>query len=199
MHLYMSTNSPYVRKVRCLLSEAGLRDRVTETAINPRDPTTGFWELAPAGRIPALELADGTVLTESDIIAAYLDKTFVQSRLVAPVLADPVRSRILALANGMLDTGMIARVEKQRTGAADSEAFVAKHLDAVQRLAARLEVLVNDPDDTVDYADIAVVSAVDWIAFRHPDIFLAENHARLARFTEALNCRPAFATTRPST
>jgi glutathione S-transferase len=197
MHLFMSLNSPYARKVRCLIAEAGRGDAVAESQVNPRDPNSGFWDLAPAGRIPALRLDDGTVLTESDIIAAYLDRTLLENRMVTPVMTHPARARILSLANTMLDTGMVARVEKQRLGGPDSAAFVAKHLDAVRRIADRMEMLVGTPGDTVDYADIATVVAIDWNDLRHPELGLADRNPVLARFAQMLNRRPAFAATRP--
>ena len=59
-----------------------------------------YLEKNPQGLVPALELDDGTVLTQSLAIIEYLDSTFPEPRLIPadPVSAAKVRAVALAIA-----------------------------------------------------------------------------------------------------
>lgn len=197
MKLFMSGNSPYARKVRVMLRELGKADSVEEEPVNPRDPATGFWDLNPVGRIPALSLDTGVTIVESDLVCRYLDGLLANGKLHSPVDGDPDRLRILGLAQGVLDKGMVARVEKQRPGGPDQDDFVDTHQKAVCRALDVLDDVAPDTVDVPDMADIAAVCAADWIGFRHPELNILETRSRLANWVSVLNARPAFAATRP--
>ncbi|KZY47352.1 hypothetical protein A3731_08140 [Roseovarius sp. HI0049] len=193
----MSGNSPYARKVRVMLRELGKAEGVEESAVNPRDSATGFWDLNPVGKIPALALDNGVVIVESDLVCRYLDARLGDGVMHRSVDGDPDRLHVLGLAQGILDKGMVARVEKQRPGGSDQEDFVGFHLDAVCRALDALEGVVVGTAGAPDMADIAAVCAADWISFRHPDLNIFETRPRLAAWVSAMNARPAFAATRP--
>jgi glutathione S-transferase len=195
MKLYMSANSPYARKVRVLLAEMGKAQDVEEISVNPRDATTGFWEVNAVAKIPTLELDDGRAIGESDLISHYLLTTTRSADIFRCKGIE--RLSALALANGVLDTGMAARVEKTRPGAEDTDAFVAKNLNAVSRAFDALEVCATRDSDTPDLADIALVCAVDWISLRHPEVTVTENRPSLAKRVAQLSQRPSFKSTVP--
>ena len=50
--------------------------------INIKDKPEWFLELAPLGKVPALELPDGRILYESDVICDYLDEAYPEQRIV---------------------------------------------------------------------------------------------------------------------
>tara|TARA_R110002049_G_scaffold309077_1_gene516600 strand:+ start:2509 stop:3087 length:579 start_codon:yes stop_codon:yes gene_type:complete len=191
----MSANSPYARKVRVLLAEMGKAHDLEEVSVDPRDATTGFWDVNAVAKIPTLALDDGSSLGESDLISHYL---LTNARDAEAFRCDSIeRLSALALANGVLDTGMVARVEKTRPGAEDTDAFVAKHLNAVRRAFDALEVGAARDSDIPDLADIALVCAVDWIALRHPEVTVTENRPALAKRVTQLSQRPSFKSTVP--
>ena len=74
MKLYNSTG-PNPRMVRMFMAEKGLEVPLVEVDLlhgeNRREP---YMKLNPAGQTPALELDDGTVLTEITAICEYLDE-----------------------------------------------------------------------------------------------------------------------------
>src|SRR3569833_2551495 len=75
MILHWSPRSPYVRKVMIAIAEMGLQDRV-RTVRTVAGGTTPHWELMkinPVGKIPTLELPDGTAIYDSPVILEYLD------------------------------------------------------------------------------------------------------------------------------
>jgi glutathione S-transferase len=195
MKLFMSANSPYARKVRVLLREMGKASEVEEVSVNPRDSETGFWEVNPVAKIPTLLLDAGRAVGESDLIGHYLVGAFPEGEALAVTGID--RLSVLSLANGILDTGMVARVEKTRPGGADTETFMAKHLNAVTRALDALEKAPARNSEQPDLADIAVVCAVDWIKFRHPEVAALEGRPALAAMVDALSQRDSFKSTQP--
>ena len=197
MKLFMSDNSPYARKVRVMLREIGRADNIEEISVNPRDPATGFWNINPVGKIPALSLDDGVTIVESDLVCRYLDVRLADGVMHKPVDGDANRLRILGLAQGILDKGMVARVEKQREGGPDQDDFVKFHQAAVGRALDALEDTAPDTVSAPDMADIAAICAADWVDFRHPELDILATRPRLAAWVSALNARPAFAATRP--
>ncbi|ODT81527.1 MAG: hypothetical protein ABS76_11865 [Pelagibacterium sp. SCN 64-44] len=198
MKLYMSANSPYVRMVRVLLREAGRASEVEEIELNPRDASTGFWSANPVARIPALQLADGTVLAESALICAYLDKELADGRFFAPLHADVRRLALFGLIQGMLDRGVAARTEKTRPGAPDTKTVIDTQLAGVIRVADALERTAADGIGEVDMVDIACGCAMSWIQFRHPELDVLSARPRLANWCSQMESRPSLATTRPT-
>ena len=75
MTLFHSPASPFVRKVMVLLHETGQTERVAlhEVQLSPVAPSAAVLEGNPAGKIPALRLADGNVLHDSRVIAPGIE------------------------------------------------------------------------------------------------------------------------------
>lgn len=197
MRLFMSLNSPYARKVRLLIRMLPDLRQIEEIEVNPRDEGTAFRALAPAARIPVLALDDGTALCESDLIAAHLDAAFGKGALVAPVLAHPARTALLGLANTMMDQGMAARVAAQLQPGPDREAALEKHLSAVRRIGQALDDWAPVISAAPDYADMALICALDWISLRHPDVRPKQTWPALGAFAQGIADHPAVAATVP--
>jgi integrase len=76
MRLFYSVGSPFARVVRIALLETGLDVRVTKqevTRVRLYSPESEVLAFNPVGRVPTLELDDGTILTESKLILDYID------------------------------------------------------------------------------------------------------------------------------
>jgi len=75
MKLHASTSSPFARKVRTLILEAGLSDAVEYVPVSgtPLDPGTIPSALNPLSKLPVLERPDGPALYDSRVICRYLD------------------------------------------------------------------------------------------------------------------------------
>jgi glutathione S-transferase len=61
MKLFWSTSSPFARKVRVLLREKQLADRVEEIECNPFSDPPALRAANPLGKIPTLLLPSGDV------------------------------------------------------------------------------------------------------------------------------------------
>src|ERR1700733_4184091 len=73
MKLFYASGSPYARIVRVVVRELGLAARVEEIEVTLRDPTSSLLPYNPGGKVPTLQLDDGTILNESLLVLAYLD------------------------------------------------------------------------------------------------------------------------------
>jgi glutathione S-transferase len=76
MKLYYAPMAPNPDRVRFFLQEKGIWDQTPKTELNiikqdHRQPA--YLALSPLGHVPALELDDGTVLTESRAICTYFE------------------------------------------------------------------------------------------------------------------------------
>lgn len=71
--LFVSARSPFARRVRIALREAGITCR--EQQENVLEPSPELLSANPFGRVPTLRLADGLVLTESQVILERLWET----------------------------------------------------------------------------------------------------------------------------
>jgi glutathione S-transferase len=74
MKLYYIPLSPYSQKVAIALYEKGLPFDV-ETTMTP-EARAAFSKIAPLGKVPALGLDDGQIITESSIIIEAIDDLF---------------------------------------------------------------------------------------------------------------------------
>ena len=94
MELYLNATSPYARLVRIVLLEKGLADTVTLKWCDPWADDAELLKANPAGRIPALVTEEGTTLSESMLIAVYLDSVSPNP----PMLPAASRGDVLHLA-----------------------------------------------------------------------------------------------------
>jgi glutathione S-transferase len=166
--LYASKASPYARKARVCALELGLGSDITMVETDPRDPSSGFWNKNPLGKIPVLEVDEGAMIHDSRVICEYLDQRFGSGRLLPQ--QDLWRLRTLvALADGIMDAGMAARLERMRPEAEQSPGWIETQLAKVERGFDALEAQAATLGERPDLGTIAVGCAVFWIGFRHPD------------------------------
>lgn len=198
MKLYMSINSPYARLARVLLRETGNDSDVDEQEIDPRDSSSGYWSLNPVARIPALQLDDATVLTESLLICRYLDARLADGRFFRPLDQDPIRLAILGQAYGALDRGVAARTYQLRPEASQHSDFIDSQYAGISRSADALNECLHVPEAEPDIADLAVACLVEWVEFRHPRVEILSGRAKLAAWASEIGNRSSMTSTRPN-
>ena len=104
MRLFYAAASPYARIVRVALLETGLDAQVGKQEVTLRDPNSALLPYNPVGRVPTLELDDGTILTESLLILNYLDTRHAGRPLLPRDGADRWRTLAeMGTAAGMLE------------------------------------------------------------------------------------------------
>ncbi len=199
MKLYGSLTSPYVRKVRVLLRE---KDISCEFVVsNPGEPDSVVPQYNPLGKVPVLELDDGTTLFDSPVILEYLDA--LQGAPLLP-LTGQERWAVLrwqALADGIIDA-VVTRVletrrpvEQQSPGAmSHQEGKVARALVFAEQYHGGKRYLLGD---TLSLADLSMGVALGYVDFRFPHDWRGR-HAKLAQWFERIAARPSFVGTQPS-
>jgi maleylpyruvate isomerase len=101
MKLYDGGRAPNPRRVRVFLAEKGITVPLEPVDLGGMGhQTPAFTAINPLQRLPALELDDGTVLTQSIAIIEYLEQIKPLPRLIPPdpVMAARVRAVALAVA-----------------------------------------------------------------------------------------------------
>ena len=204
MKLIGSTTSPYVRKVRVVLAEKKLE--YTFEPANPWEPAPELRQHNPRGKVPCLLLSKpGMALYDSRVIVEYLDTLSPVCRLIPTTGRDRLAVKIWeALADGVLDAGVLARLEQHWEGREPqqrSQAWVDRQLGKVQAgLAEMSRQLEDKPFCTgiqFSLADVAVGCTLGWLDFRFPQIDWRSRYANLAELHDKLLQRPSFAETLP--
>lgn len=200
MQLIGSLTSPYVRKVRIVLAEKKIEcDFVIDSPWNPDSQVTHF---NPLGKIPVLVLDDATPLFDSRVIVEYIDNVTPNNKLLpAPNRERTEVKRWEALADGICDAAATAFLEAKRPKKEQSAEQISRQRGKiVQALAFMAEQLGEQPycmGNHFSLADIAVGTALGYLAFRFPDIDWSEAHPNLAKLNEKLLQRPSFLDTLP--
>jgi len=171
MKLLASPLSPYTRKVRIVLAEKRMDCELEMVDVAPAENPVNRHN--PLGKIPTLVLDDGTALYDSRVIVEFLDNVSPFSRLIPDDRRDRVQVRRWeALADGVLDAGLLVRYESLRDKSEQSTAWTEKQLARMQRGMAQMASDLNGRSwchgDRYSLADIALGCCLGWLAFRKP-------------------------------
>lgn len=201
MKLIGNYASPYVRKVRVVMAEKKLDYQFTVE--DPWKPDSPVQASNPLGQVPCLIMEDGGAMFDSRVIVEYLDTLTPVGKLIPPSGRERAEVKCWeALADGLLDAGVLMRVEDTiREPHLRSETWVARQRAKVDAaLKAMSSGLGEAPFCTgIHYtlADVAVVCALGWLSFRFPQINWQDEYPNLARLAEKLAERPSFKDTVP--
>jgi len=202
MKLLASPASPYTRKVRIVLAEKRIDCDIERVDVQPVDNPVNAHN--PLGKIPTLVLDDGTALYDSRVIVEFLDNASPIARLIPEDKRERVAVRRWeALADGVVDAGILIRYESLRPENERSAAWTGKQSARMRRGLAQLQADLGEghwcQGDRYTLADIALGCCLGWIGFRKPaGIEWRAEYPGLANHYEKLMERPAFADTIPT-
>jgi len=203
MRLLYSAGSPFARLVRIAIVETGLDASVVKhelTRANLYSPASDVLALNPVGRVPTLELDDGTILTESKLILDYIDALNEGPKLLPRDGSDGWRTlaamgQALGLLEGIV-TWMRALALPEQQRAAES---IARESTRVNRAADALEAAVarGAYAGRIDAAQIALGTALGLVEPRLPVWKWRDGRPRLSQWYDAIAARPSFRMTEP--
>jgi glutathione S-transferase len=202
MKLLSAPASPYSRKVRIVLAEKRIDCDVERADVQPQDNPVNAYN--PLGKIPTLLLDDGTAIYDSRVIVEFLDNMTANSRLIPQDNRERIAVRRWeALADGVLDAGLLIRYESLRPQREQSATWTGKQAARVRRGLAQLQGDLGArawcQSERYTLADIALGCCVGWIGFRKPTgIDWRADYPDLAKHYDKLMERPAFADTVPA-
>ena len=193
MILHWSPRSPYVRKVTIGLHELGLTDRVrtVRTVVGGTTPHLDLMKLNPLGKIPTLELDDGTVLYDSPAILEYLDTLHGQPVLFPPAgAARWTALRRHALGQGMLDAALALLSEGFRPP--DRQSAPHQALWRAKLVACTNTLETEDlTQDGFTVGHLAIGVALAYLDFRFADLAWRDNRPRLTAWHATFDARPS--------
>ncbi len=199
MKLVGSLTSPFVRKVRIVLSEKRI---VYDFDVDiPWESDTRVAEHNPLGKVPILIMDDGTTLYDSRVIVDYLDSANPVSRLMPEFNRErSMVKRWEALADGISDAATTIFLERKRPESLQSAEWISRQ----QRKAMLgLEVAARDLGDkkwcegnVYTLADVALGCTLGYLSFRFPEMKW-RMFPNLVRLVDALEERASFIETVP--
>ncbi|MDB5984722.1 MAG: glutathione S-transferase protein [Pseudomonas sp.] len=200
--LFYNPASPFARKVLVLLHETGQFDQVelkltTPTPVSP-DPV--LIENNPAGKLPALHLADGNVIHDSRVILDYFDYQHAGKPLIPR--EGPARWRRLtlaSLADALLDAALMIRYETfLRPAEKHWDEWLSNQQEKISRSLAYFEQdAVTELSAQFDIASIGVAAALGYLDFRQPTLGWRTRYPRLANWYADVSQRPSMLKTQP--
>jgi glutathione S-transferase len=201
MKLLASLISPYTRKVRVVLAEKRIDCEMELVDVQPVDNPVNAHN--PLGKVPTLVLDDGSALYDSRVIVEFLDSVSPVARLIPDDKRDRVQVRRWeALADGVLDAGILVRYESLRPTNEQSAAWVDKQVArmhrAMRQMSEEFEGRTWCHGDRYSLADIALGCAIGWLDSRKPGgVDWRAEYPILTEHYDKLLERPAFSETAP--
>lgn len=198
--LISATPSPYARKVRIALAEKGIPfELVTEV---PWDRTTSTPKYNPLEKLPVLIGDDGSSWYESRFILEYLELTHPTPALLPKDTAGILAAkRLEVLCDGVCDALVLMFFEKMRAETVQSAEWTARQqrkvdggLKEIARLVGKREFAVGD---SFGLGDIAAATVVGYISVRWPQMAWRAQYPDLAAYSDRMEQRPSFQTSRP--
>jgi len=202
MKLVGALTSPYVRKVRIVMAEKKLDFQLVLEDVWGSDAILAS---NPLGKVPCLVMEGGEAVFDSRVIVEYLDTLSPVGKLIPASGRERVEVRTWeALADGVLDACILARLEANWTGRAPlerSQAWIERQMARVHAgIAAMGRGLGDKPwcaGNHFSLADVAVGCALGYLDFRFAHIDWRGSQPQLARLAEKLATRPSFVDTLP--
>jgi glutathione S-transferase len=204
MKLLGSVTSPYVRKVRAVMIEKKLDYQFVLEDVWAADST--ILQSNPLGKVPCLVMEGGEALFDSRVIVEYLDTLSPVGKLIPAVGRERAEVKTWeALADGLLDAAILARLEATwggRSEAQRSQAWIDRQMGkidaALQAMGAGLGDKVWCCGTPFTLADIAAGCALGYLDLRFPQLNWRASHPNLEKLYDKLRQRASFAETQPS-
>ena len=203
MKLIGSVTSPYVHKVRIVMAEKKLDYQfVTEDVWSN---TTHIHASNPLGKVPCLVMEGGEAVFDSRVIVEYLDTLSPVGKLIPT--GGRARAEVKtweALADGLLDAALLARMEAvwpDRKDSERSQAWIDRQLDKIQHALHAMSHGLGEKAFCsgihLSLSDIAVGCAVGYLDFRFPQIDWRTPYPNLHKLHDKLSQRQSFVDSLP--
>jgi len=196
MRLYYSQTSPYARKIRMVITEKSLENKIEQTLCNPFDDPEQLRIGNPLGKVPTLILEDETALYDSRVIADYLDAQSPHPALIPP--SGPKRWEVLrqqALGDGIIDAAVALVMETRRPDTQQSTHWKTRWQSAIDRALLAMEPDSAGFDETLDLGQISFGCALGYLDFRLPSIDWRASAPNTANWYAGFAKRPSMKAT----
>lgn len=198
MKLIGSVTSPYVRKVRIVMAEKKLDYQFVLEDVWAENTTIGA--SSPLGKVPCLIMEGGEAVFDSRVIVEYLDALSPVGKLIPAQGRERAEVKTWeALADGVIDAAILARLEATWAGRAEGQRCATWIDRQMEKIDHALQAMSNGLADKAycsgihfSLSDVAVGCALGYLDFRFPDIDWRQRHNNLAKLQDKLVLRPSF-------
>ena len=196
MKLFYAAGSPYARIIRVVLRETGLDRSVAEEEVTLRDPNSALLAYNPGGKVPALQLDDGTVLNESLLVLAYLDTRHGGRRLL-PMDGSDGWKILAATGRAYAFLDAVTVWNRELRFGLKAPGVIALETARAERAADAFEAALGQGGygGPIDAAQIVLGAALENTARRHKVWAWRPRHPRLSGFLDEVARRPSFTAT----
>jgi glutathione S-transferase len=196
MKLFYASGSPYARIVRVVVRELGLQGNIDEIEVTLRDPNSSLLPFNPGGKVPALELDDGTILNESLLLLAFLD-TRHDGRKLLPMDGSDGWKTLSELGRAYAFLDAVTVWNRELRFGQSSPGVIALEKTRADRVADGLETALGAGayGGPINAAQIVLGAALENFARRHKVWDWRAGRPRLSAFLDDIAQRPSFAET----
>ena len=202
MKLIGAVTSPYVRKVRVVMAEKKLDYQFVLEDVWANDAIVTS---NPLGKVPCLIMEGGEAVFDSRVIVEYVDNLSPVGKLIPAGGRERAEVRTWeALADGVLDAAILARLEATWAGRKDgerSQAWIDRQMGKTDAARAAMPKGLGDKPfctgEHLSLADIAVGCALGYLDFRFPQVEWRRHHLSLAKLNDKLTQRQSFVDSAP--
>ena len=203
MKLIGSPASPYARKVRVVMAEKKLDYQYVIEDVWAVDSVMS--ESNPLGKVPCLVMEGGEAVFDSRVIVEYLDTLSPVGKLIPAQGRERAEVKTWeALADGLMDAALMARMEAIYSGRTDAQRcqpWIDRQLGKINAVLKAMSTgLADKPFCSgvhFSLSDVAVGCALSYLDFRFPHITWRETYPNLVKLQDKLTLRPSFVETTP--
>jgi len=196
MQLYLTYSSPFARTARIVVQEHKLQSCINEYFSHPFHNQQELISSNPLGKVPCLNLDNGTVIMDSEVICAYLDKQLGDGRLSREMESDWSLRTLYSTTSGLMETLVQRQMEKLRAREGlRSEFWWQRYNNAINRVLDLLESNVSVLPEQLSLIHINLGAALSYLDFRHEDLNWRSKRPQLSVLSETLEARDSFSAT----
>lgn len=168
MKLFYSHASPFARKCRIAIRLKGLLSQTNEIEATPLQNPPELLAANPIAQVPSLVLDNGTAVSNSPLICAYIDKLGTGESLYGN---DELETRrIENIGDAIMETAVKIRLEQLRPDGEKSQSWIKRWQDNLERTLVFAESQVkNIENDKLNMGNISIACALSYLDLRFPE------------------------------
>ena len=197
MQLFYSGNSPYARRPRIAIREAGLRDCIEEVLSAGDEREAMLFKYGPGAKVPGLLTDSGAYICETLLINMYLNELSGGKLYPKEKTARDLAFQIDGIASLLMESLFYRSHEIRREDGKNSQGFIDKELARANRTYDALENLVVKFSDDLHLGLISTVASLGYADWRLPGDEWRSGRSKLTVWYEEIMKRPAMDETKP--
>ncbi|MCE7997606.1 MAG: glutathione S-transferase family protein [Rhodobiaceae bacterium] len=194
--------SPFTRKVRVLSAELGVDPQIEfqdPGALSPLIPNDVLVAAHPLGKMPILQLGDGTSLHDSRVICEYLNAEADGDLFPEEPAFRWQALSLQALADGLMDAAVATRYELSfREADATRSRWIERQVGRIQNAVSHMNGIAVAFAHRLTIGEISAACALGYLDFRFAEISWRAENPELAGWFETFAKRPSMTSTPPN-